>query len=528
MPRERDQRRPVVLDVEQPDRLRVQAELRPGQLLHQLVQRPEAARQRDEARRTGRPSAPCARAATPTTRSSLRPAWASSRSTSACGITPITSPPAAQRPVGNRAHQADAASAVDDAQAAPGERRAERARGVDVRRPAPRSRRRRRRRPAPPRLHCLTMKGSLPVAERPRRPEWMKVRAPSANSSYFDVKKLLHGAQPEHDLRRGALPEHRRVLGPRHRDLPDPRRHVHARLPLLLRQLRQAERAGRPARAAAPRAGGEADGPRSTSSSRRSTATTSPTRAPATTPRRSARLKRSCRTRRSRCSRRTSSASRRRRCGRCSARGPTSSTTTSRPSAGCTARMRGAKASYDGALWLLRRAKELADYNVLTKSGIIVGLGETNDEVVETMRDLRAHDVDVVTIGQYLQPSAKHATIDRWVHPDEFRWFREQGEALGFGSVFSRPARALELPRRRAAPRCGHRPRRRMACSRIPVIDREARAPRRGRGAPDVRTGGSTCLGSLVRGTGHDAGRSGTRRRRRSSRAWRRRRCARS
>ncbi len=103
------------------------------------------------------------------------------------------------------------------------------------------------------------------------------------------------------------------------------------------------------------------------------------------------------------------------------------------------ARMRGAKASYDKALWLLERAKEIADYPLLTKSGIIVGLGETNDEVVETMRDLRAHDVDVVTIGQYLQPSPKHAQIDRWVHPDEFRWFREQGEALGFGSVFSGP-----------------------------------------------------------------------------------------
>src|SRR2546421_9855924 len=101
--------------------------------------------------------------------------------------------------------------------------------------------------------------------------------------------------------------------------------------------------------------------------------------------------------------------------------------------------MRGAKASYDKALWLLRRAKELADYPVLTKSGIIVGLGETNDEVVETMGDLRENGVDVVTIGQYLQPSSKHAQIDRWVHPDEFRWFREQGEALGFGSVFSGP-----------------------------------------------------------------------------------------
>jgi lipoyl synthase len=102
-------------------------------------------------------------------------------------------------------------------------------------------------------------------------------------------------------------------------------------------------------------------------------------------------------------------------------------------------RMRGAKADYDKALWLLRRAKELAGYPVLTKSGIIVGLGETNDEVVETLRDLREHGVDVVTIGQYLQPSSRHAAIDRWVHPDEFRWFREQGEAMGFGSVFSGP-----------------------------------------------------------------------------------------
>jgi lipoic acid synthetase len=102
-------------------------------------------------------------------------------------------------------------------------------------------------------------------------------------------------------------------------------------------------------------------------------------------------------------------------------------------------RMRGAKGNYDGSLSLLRRANELAGKPMLTKSGIIVGLGERNDEVVETMRDLRGAGVDVVTIGQYLQPSAKHAEIDRWVHPDEFEWLREQGEALGFGSVFAGP-----------------------------------------------------------------------------------------
>ena len=104
--------------------------------------------------------------------------------------------------------------------------------------------------------------------------------------------------------------------------------------------------------------------------------------------------------------------------------------------------MRGAKASYDTALWLLGRAKELADYQVLTKSGIIVGLGETNDEVVETMRDLRAHGVDVVTIGQYLQPSPKHAPIDRWVH---------RTSSGGCGSRARRSASAPSSPARSSA-----------------------------------------------------------------------------
>ena len=126
------------------------------------------------------------------------------------------------------------------------------------------------------------------------------------------------------------------------------------------------------------------------------------------------------------------------------------------------ARMRGAKASYDGALWLLRRAKEIADYPVLTKSGIIVGLGETNDEVVEThARPAGATASTSSRSASTCSRARSTRTIDRWVHPDEFRWFREQGEALGFGSVFSGPARALELPRRRAEARGGHRPRRR-------------------------------------------------------------------
>jgi lipoic acid synthetase len=77
------------------------------------------------------------------------------------------------------------------------------------------------------------------------------------------------------------------------------------------------------------------------------------------------------------------------------------------------------------------------DGSSLTRVGPIHVIPPSVD--LKKMRDLRAHEVDVVTIGQYLQPSPKNARIDRWVHPDEFRWFREQGEALGFGSVFSGP-----------------------------------------------------------------------------------------
>jgi len=103
------------------------------------------------------------------------------------------------------------------------------------------------------------------------------------------------------------------------------------------------------------------------------------------------------------------------------------------------------KGDYDRALHILRRAKELwAEHYperrpLLTKSGIIVGMGETDDEVVETLRDLRAYDVDVVTIGQYLQPPEKHLPLERWVPLDSFRRFREAGMELGFGSVFAGP-----------------------------------------------------------------------------------------
>jgi lipoic acid synthetase len=74
-----------------------------------------------------------------------------------------------------------------------------------------------------------------------------------------------------------------------------------------------------------------------------------------------------------------------------------------------------------------------------TKSGIMLGLGETMDEVVQTMEDLRFSNVDVITIGQYLQPSTKHLPVHRFWHPDEFAELRQIGYEMGFDYVESGP-----------------------------------------------------------------------------------------
>ena len=95
-------------------------------------------------------------------------------------------------------------------------------------------------------------------------------------------------------------------------------------------------------------------------------------------------------------------------------------------------------ARYDHSLRLLARAKEL-DASVFTKSGIMVGLGEKRDEVLALMDDLRAVNVDFLTIGQYLQPTRKHAAIDRFVTPEEFDDLRAAGEKKGFLLVASSP-----------------------------------------------------------------------------------------
>ncbi|MDQ3669753.1 MAG: lipoyl synthase [Actinomycetota bacterium] len=282
------------------------------------------------------------------------------------------------------------------------------------------------------------MQASLPVADRPRRPEWMKVRAPSADSRYFDVRKLIHGQRLHTICEEARCPNIAecwgrgtatfQILGEtctracrycyvhsgRPEEPPDalePLRLAHAAEQMELKHVvvTSVDRDDIPDRGAAHYA---------------ATIRALKSRLPLSTievltpdflgvEEQALRI--------------------------VLAERPDVFNHNIETVQRLHRKMRGAKASYEKALWLLQRAKEIADYSVLTKSGIIVGLGETNDEVVETLRDLRAHDVDVVTIGQYLQPSAKHATIDRWVHPDEFRWFREQGEALGFGSVFSGP-----------------------------------------------------------------------------------------
>jgi lipoic acid synthetase len=86
---------------------------------------------------------------------------------------------------------------------------------------------------------------------------------------------------------------------------------------------------------------------------------------------------------------------------------------------------------YAHSLALLRDFKA-AHPRVPTKSGLMVGLGETNDEILEVMRDLRGHDVEMLTVGQYLQPSKHHLPVTRYVHPDDFRMFEEAAAAMGF------------------------------------------------------------------------------------------------
>ena len=93
---------------------------------------------------------------------------------------------------------------------------------------------------------------------------------------------------------------------------------------------------------------------------------------------------------------------------------------------------------YEGSLKILKEAKKLRS-DMVTKSGFMVGVGENYDEVISTLGDLRTHNVDIVTIGQYLQPSDRQLKVERYVTPEEFQEFKAEGEKLGFRHVESGP-----------------------------------------------------------------------------------------
>jgi lipoic acid synthetase len=120
------------------------------------------------------------------------------------------------------------------------------------------------------------------------------------------------------------------------------------------------------------------------------------------------------------------------------------------------------QANYRQTLRVLSEAKAL-DTQAVTKSGIMVGLGETKEETIQVIRDLREHQVDILTVGQYLRPTPLHLPVQRYVHPDEFREFKEIALDAGFRWVESAPlvrssyhaeaqARALALPARQSQP----------------------------------------------------------------------------
>lgn len=95
-------------------------------------------------------------------------------------------------------------------------------------------------------------------------------------------------------------------------------------------------------------------------------------------------------------------------------------------------------ARYFHSLWLLKRVKELNPL-IFTKSGLMVGLGETKEQILQVMDDMRCADVDFITIGQYLRPTLRHAPVERYVHPDEFEFYKKMAYNKGFLMVASSP-----------------------------------------------------------------------------------------
>lgn len=103
-----------------------------------------------------------------------------------------------------------------------------------------------------------------------------------------------------------------------------------------------------------------------------------------------------------------------------------------------TPKVRDARASYEQSLLVLKKIKDLNSF-IYTKSSIMLGLGESEDEVIQTITDLKSSEVSIFTIGQYLQPTPKHLPVIEFISPDKFNWFREIAEKMGFVYVASGP-----------------------------------------------------------------------------------------
>ena len=297
-----------------------------------------------------------------------------------------------------------------------------------------------------------------PVGGRPRcRPPDLGPQARVAAGAGHDGRRLPRaparhpGPRPRHRVRGGRLPEHLRVLVRRHRHLHDQRVAVHPGLWLLPGGHAPPDAARR--RGARPgRRGSRSDGP-------------GPRRHHLRGPRRPAR-----RRRRERSPRRSAP------CGAASpgtavevlisdVKGDRASLRTildARPDVlnhniETVARLQRAvrpSAGYARSLTVLARS---AAAGLTTKSGIILGMGEREDEVIATLADLRAVGVDIVTLGQYLRPSTKHLPVARWWRPDEFDDLRRAGEALGFAHVQSSPLTRSSYHAREAAGAPGRR-----------------------------------------------------------------------
>jgi lipoyl synthase len=101
-------------------------------------------------------------------------------------------------------------------------------------------------------------------------------------------------------------------------------------------------------------------------------------------------------------------------------------------------KVRDARASYEQSLWLLKKIKDMNSM-IYTKSSIMLGLGETEEEIIQTIRDLRSVGVNILTMGQYLQPTLKHLPVVEYITPEKFNWLREIAEQMGFIYVAAGP-----------------------------------------------------------------------------------------